>query len=297
MQSKALLLCLHAACALTLTRRSLGAGVALRPVAAFAAPPQADEAAAVDAALRSFNRGDYGGALEAWRRLTALAPESALYWSNRGTCELILGSNAATLGARPTGEPLRLLEAAVASLERADGLPGPTDALALNNLGNAKAVLLDWPGAALAYDASDAAATAARDRALASLPALNRACVALELGEPEDAARRTATLLRRDPNIIDGHALEAALKYRAGDATGAEAAYAKVCVPGVGSPDGFRAPKPGIGGTEFCEFYASADAVRGRWTPTAVDAYATFLASRDTRARVAANTRPFGELP
>mmetsp|Transcript_30148 Transcript_30148/g.93257 ORF Transcript_30148/g.93257 Transcript_30148/m.93257 type:complete len:156 (+) Transcript_30148:495-962(+) len=92
-----------------------------------------------------------------------------------------------------------------------------------------------------------AALGSSRDRGLASIPASNRAQVALELGEAADAQRRTESLLRRDPNFVDGRALLAAVKYERGDKAGAEEAYAQLCVPAIASQSAARylAARPG----------------------------------------------------
>ena len=269
------------------SRRAFGAAAA---AAAF--DPAAARGGEVDDALRSFNGGDYEASLRQWTALTARRPDDALCWSNRGTLELILGSKASTLGAAPTGAARDLLESSVASFSKSVALAAADDALAWNNLGNAQAVLLRWDAAARSYDRSLAAALA-NERALASIPASNRAQAALELGDAGDAERRAANLVRRDPNFVDGRALLAAIRFERGDRAGAEEAYAALCVPTVTSPNGFSPPKRGLGGSDWCELYSTVDVVVGRWTPRTLDAYARFLASRDARARVAADTRPF----
>mmetsp|Transcript_30147 Transcript_30147/g.93250 ORF Transcript_30147/g.93250 Transcript_30147/m.93250 type:complete len:177 (+) Transcript_30147:495-1025(+) len=135
-----------------------------------------------------------------------------------------------------------------------------------------------------------AALGSSRDRGLASIPASNRAQVALELGEAADAQRRTESLLRRDPNFVDGRALLAAVKYERGDKAGAEEAYAQLCVPAIASQSGATLTR-GLGSDDWCELYSTSDVVRGRWTPAAISAYEAFLASRDRRARLAADSR------
>ena len=243
-------------------------------------------------AYASFNAGRYDEALTAFEALTATDANDATAWEGKGTVELILGSQKATLGVAPTGTALELCERAVASLQKSAALSD--DALTLNNLGNAQAVLLKWGDAAESYQKSlDAALASKRDRGLASIPASNRAQVAVELGDLKDAERRTENLLRRDPNFVDGRALLAAIRFERGDRAGAEEAYAALCVPTVTSPNGFSPPKRGLGGSDWCELYSTVDVVVGRWTPRTLDAYARFLASRDARARVAADTRPF----
>ena len=59
----------------------------------------------------------------------------------------------------------------------------------------------------------------------------------------------------------------------------------------IGVADASATFTDGIGGSDWCELYASTDVVKGRWTPTTIGAYEAFLKSRDPRARVAANTR------
>ena len=59
---------------------------------------------------------------------------------------------------------------------------------------------------------------------------------------------------------------------------------ARPCVPGVKSQRG-AVFTDGIGGSDWCELYASTDVVKGRWTPTTIGAYEAFLKSRDPRAR------------
>ena len=197
-------------------RRAALAGIASAPSVARAGDGAED--AAVAEALRQFTAGDYEKSLAAWRDLTTRSPRQALYWSNRGTVELILGSKESTLGVAPTGAARELLEASVASLSTSVDLRGggeSDDALSLNNLGNAHAVLLRWDAAARCYDRSLDAALA-RDRSFASIPASNRAQAALELGDAGDAERRTLNLLRRDPNFVDGRALLAAIRFAQG---------------------------------------------------------------------------------
>jgi tetratricopeptide (TPR) repeat protein len=251
---------------------------------ARAAPPPT-----LQGAYAAFNAGKYDDALAAFTTLTTTDAADATAWEGKGTVELILGSQKATLGRAPEGPAKELCESAVASLQKAATLSD--DTLTLNNLGNAQAVLLRWSDAADSYQRSlDAALASKRDRGLASIPASNRAQVAVELGDLKDAARRTENLLRRDPNFVDGRALLAAVRYKLGDANDAEAAYAQLCVPGVKSQSGVILTD-GIGGSDYCELYATSDVVKGRWTPTTIEAYEAFLKSRDPRARVAANTR------
>ena len=263
---------------------SVAAATAAIAPRAYAKPPPT-----LQGAYASFNAGQYDEALTAFEALTAADAADATAWEGKGTVELILGSQKATLGVAPTGTALELCERAVASLQRSASLSD--DALTLNNLGNAQAVLLKWNDAAESYQKSlDAALASKRDRGLASIPASNRAQVAVELGDLKDAARRTENLLRRDPNFVDGRALLAAIRYKLGDANGAEESYAQLCVPGVKSQRG-AVFTDGIGGSDWCELYASTDVVKGRWTPATIGAYEAFLKSRDPRARVAANTR------
>ena len=59
------------------------------------------------------------------------------------------------------------------------------------------------------------------------------------------------TLLRRDPNFVDGTALLATLRWSQGDVAGATTAYASLCDTPI-----------------WCETYASDAAVLGRWTLT-----------------------------
>jgi len=204
-------------------------------------------------------------------------------------------SRRAKLGEKPTGAAERQLLSAVASFERASAL-GDRDALSLNNLGNALGVLLRWPEAADAYDRAAAAAFDAKTAATASLARQNRAQVALELGDWADAESRVVALVRRDPNFLDGRALLAAIKFRRGDKDGAEEAFAAICRPAVSSPNRFTPPTRGLGGTDWCEAYASRDIVTGRWTPTATEAYDAFLASRSKSARLVADANPFRDL-
>ena len=265
-------------------RRFTAATTAIIAPRAYAKPPPT-----LQGAYAAFNAGKYDEALTAFEALTAADDNDATAWEGKGTVELILGSQKATLGVAPTGTALELCERAVASLQRSASLSD--DALTLNNLGNAQAVLLRWSDAAESYQKSlDAALASKRDRGLASIPASNRAQVAIELGDLKDAARRTENLLRRDPNFVDGRALLAAIRYKQGDSNAAEASYAQLCVPGVKSQRG-AVFTDGIGGSDWCELYASTDVVKGRWTPTTIQAYEAFLKSRDPRARVAANTR------
>lgn len=244
----------------------------------------------VNSALRAFERGDYAQSLELWTALTERSPDEGLFWSNRGTVELILGSAQATLGVRPTGEAAELLEAAVSSFERALE-NGDASSISLNNLGNAQAAMLRWDRAADAYDRATAAAI--KSQASVSIAVANRAQVAMELDDLADAEKRVATLLRKDPNFLDGRALMAAIKYARGDAAGAEASFASLCRPTVSAPNQFNAPIKGLGGTDWCELYSSRDIVLGRWTPKATAAYDAFLSSRTPSARIAADADPF----
>ena len=61
---------------------------------------------------------------------------------------------------------------------------------------------------------------------------------------------KVRTLLRRDPNFVDGTALLATLRWSQGDKAGATTAYASLCDTPI-----------------WCETYASDAAVLGRWTP------------------------------
>lgn len=249
-----------------------------------------DEDAEVAKALRSFNLGDYPTSLESWTLLTKSFPERRLYWSNRGTVELIVGSARASLGRKPTGEAADLLESAIKSFDAAEAL-GDDDPISLNNRGNALSVLLRWEEAAQSYDR--AVAAAAKAKTSTSIAAANRAQVAIELGDLEDAERRTVVLLRKDPNFLDARALLAAVRYTRGDSNGAEESFAQLCRPTISSPNRFRPPTPGIGGTDWCELYSKSEILQGRWTPSAIAAYDAFLASRKPSARIAANSNPF----
>lgn len=261
----------------------------LSPVPEMASAASTDDVA-VQSALRSFTRGDYESSLSSWTDLTERYPDNGLYWSNRGTVELIVGSSGATLGEMPTGKSKDLLESAVSSFDRASEL-GDNDQMSLNNRGNALAVLLRWKDAAGSYD--DAVEAGAKAKASTSVPAANRAQVALELGDPADAERRTVSLLRKDPNFLDARALLAAVRYSRGDKDGAEESFAQLCRPTVSSPNRFSPPTKGIGGTDWCELYSTSDIVTGRWTPTAISAYNAFLKSRKASARIAADSNPF----
>lgn len=265
--------------------------VALAAPQAKNRPPPTTEV--VDRALREFNRGDYETSLASWVAVTEALPDVGLYWSNRGTMELIVGSKSATLGVRPSGGALKLLEASVASFNRAMEL-GEEDPVALNNRGNALSVLLRWEEAAQSYDLAVAAAAKAKQSE--SVAAENRAQVAFELGDAADAERRAVALLRRDPNFLDARAFLAAVRFARGDSTGAEASFADLCRPAVSAPNQFRPPTPGIGGTDFCELYATTEVVQGRWTPKSIAAYDAFLRSREKNARIAANANPFRDM-
>jgi len=254
------------------------------PAAAAAAPTSPSPAAV---AIRLFEDGKYAESLAAWTRLTEATPSEGLYWSNRGTVELILGSAGLRLGAAPTGLSEATLLSALRSFERAEAL-GDVDAIALNNRGNVYNSLLRWTEAAALYDRAVAAAVKTE---YASVPSENRALVAVQLGDLADAQRRTEALVRRDPNFLDGKALLAAVKFARGDKDGAEATFALLCRPAVSAPNQFKAPIQGIGGPDFCDLYSNADFVRDRWTPAAVAAYDAFLGNRNRNARIAANTR------
>ncbi|KAJ8613990.1 hypothetical protein CTAYLR_005633 [Chrysophaeum taylorii] len=253
------------------SRRALWSGFAT------AALPE-DE---VSRALSLFTQGKYDESLEAWVELTMAAPRERLYWSNRGTVELVVGSSRGDAA---------LLRGAVESFDRAAAL-GDEDPVSLNNRGNALAALDRWEEAAAAYDA--AAAAAARSKVSTSVASENRAQVAVELGDLADAERRTLAILRRDPNFLDARALLAAIRFKRGDLAGAEDSYAQICRPTVSAPNRFRPPTPGIGGTDWCEIYSDTAVVRGRWTPASLAAYDAFLRSRPPAARIVANANPF----
>ena len=72
--------------------------------------------------------------------------------------------------------------------------------------------------------------------------------------------RADRTLLRRDPQFVDGTALLAVLQWSRGDVGGATVSYAALCEQPL-----------------FCERYATDAAVLGRWTPRAVDAFRSLL--------------------
>ena len=115
--------------------RFAAAATALIAPRAYAKPPPT-----LQGAYASFNAGRYDEALTAFEALTATDANDATAWEGKGTVELILGSQKATLGVAPTGTALELCERAVASLQKSAALSD--DALTLNNLGNAQAVLL-----------------------------------------------------------------------------------------------------------------------------------------------------------
>ena len=71
---------------------------------------------------------------------------------------------------------------------------------------------------------------------------------------------KVRTLLRRDPNFVDGTALLATLRWSQGDKAGATTAYASLCDTPI-----------------WCETYASDAAVLGRWTPRATAAFRELL--------------------
>ena len=240
-------------------------------------------------ALRLFEEGKFAESLTQWRALTALYPKEALLWSNRGTAELILGSSLAKLGVVPTGQSKDILLSALESFENAEAL-GESDSISLNNRGNVYLVFQNWNKAAECYDRAMRAGQ--KEKTSVSIPSENRALVAMELGDLIDAQKRIETLLRRDPNFLDGKALLAAVKFKNGDTNGAEQSFAQLCRPAVSSPNQFQ-NTPGIGGTDFCELYSNPNFVLDRWTPTAVQAFSDFLKSRDKNARIIADTNPF----
>ncbi|KAJ1462901.1 hypothetical protein M885DRAFT_556602 [Pelagophyceae sp. CCMP2097] len=261
------------------------------PASFVARRTNAAPAPSVDDALRLFNSGDYDSSRAEWEKLLQAEPESALYLSNLGTCELIVASAGAKLGEAPRGAVATLLAAAVLHLGKAADVEG--DPLTTNNLGNAFAVLLDWPAAATAYDRSAAAAAVSRTgRGFQSIPLSNRAQVALELGDAVDAEKRIVNLLRRDPNFVDGRALLAAVRWSRGDTNGAEEAFSALCRPAIAAPNGFNKPIQGLGGSDWCELYSKdASTVQGRWTPKSIAAFEAFTSARKPGARVLADSR------
>ena len=110
-----------------LHRFTAGATAVIAP-RAYAKPPPT-----LQGAYASFNAGQYDEALTAFEALTAADANDATAWEGKGTVELILGSQKATLGVEPTGTAKELCERSVASLQRSASLSD--DALTLNNLG------------------------------------------------------------------------------------------------------------------------------------------------------------------
>ena len=113
-----------------------------------------------------------------------------------------------------------------------------------------------WPDAHAAY----AAAANAAPKNFESIPRSNAALASYELDELARAEQELRTLLRRDPAFVDGVALQAVIAYTRGDVGAASAAYASVCETRL-----------------WCERYATADAVLGRWPPRAVAAFERLL--------------------
>ena len=268
-----------------LTTGAAAAVVVVPPVGAAPTQQKTMEAEAIGL----FEQGKYDAALRCWTELTMKYPTEGSYWSNRGTLELIVGSRDLTLGKAPEGRAETTLLGAVTSFEKAEDL-GDADAIALNNRGNVYNALLKWSEAATLYDRAIGAAS---KTPYASIPRENRALVAFQLNDLDDALKRTDIIVRRDPNFLDAKALLAAIHYARGETEKAETTFAGLCRPTVTAPNQFKTPIPGLGGPDFCDLYSSTDYVKDRWTPRAVDAYDAFLRSRNKNARIASDIRPF----
>ena len=243
-----------------LSRRAL-----LTTAAAVASVPQPAAAvptfeAGTKAAFAAFAAGDYRRAEELWSRAVETYPDSSLAWANLATLLIINASDEMTLGQLPTGDALQRLERALTVIGRSEELSGPAaDPVLLNSRGNALGLLLRWEDAVAAYTASaDAAGNGMNN--FASIPRSNAALAAFELRQDERAEKEVKSLLRRDPNFIDGTALLATLRWSRGDLGGATEAYVSLCATPL-----------------WCDRYASDAAVLGRWTPRAVEAFRGLL--------------------
>jgi tetratricopeptide (TPR) repeat protein len=228
---------------------------ALAPVASGAASPPPAFDAATRGAFAAFTAGNYAKAEREWREASTELPSEPLVWLNFGTCLVILASDEMTLGVKPQGRAAERLQEALSAFDAAERL-GSSDALLLNSRGNALGLLQQWGEARAAYDAS--AAVSPRD--FESIPRSNAALVSFEMGELQLAEREASKIIRRDPRFVDADALLAAVRWKQGDVGGAVRAFERLCEEPL-----------------FCQRYATADVVLGRWTPKAVDAYRQLL--------------------
>lgn len=234
--------------------RLASAAVLAPPIAASAAAPSFE--AGTSAAFTAFAKGDYSLAEQLWSQAVEAYPQQPLAWANLATLLIINASDEMKLGEPPTGDALQRLERALVAIEKSEQLGSAPDALLLNTRGNALGLLQRWEAAQTAYTTSaDAAA-----RNFASIPRSNAALISFELRQDERAEREVRTLLRRDPQFVDGTALLAVLQWSRGDVGGAAVSYAALCEQPL-----------------FCERYASDAAVLGRWTPRAVEAFRSLL--------------------
>lgn len=245
-----------------ISRRRLLCGMATTAVCAPGWAPTAAGAAsplvfgaATKKAFAAFTAGDYSRAEHEWREVSTAYPNEPLVWINFGTCLVILASDEMTLGVKPEGRAAERLHEALSAFDAAERL-GSSDALLLNSRGNALGLLQQWGEARAAYEAS----AAASPRDFESIPRSNAALVSFELGELQAAERAASQIIRRDPRFVDADALLAAVRWKQGDVGGAVRAFERLCQEPL-----------------FCERYATADVVLGRWTPKAVDAYRQLL--------------------
>jgi len=236
-------------------------GVTLPAERACAREAEAEDSAFVRVCYRAgrlFEDGKYAEAEEAWRKVAAGYPRSALAWQNLATVELITTAGALTLDELPaTGDRGARIEVAIEHFRRAAELAGDAvDPLALNNEGNALGLLGRFDSALAAY--RRAANSSGRD--FESIPRANVALTLLQLGSPAEGEREASAIVRRDPSFLDGFAILATCRWVQGDKLGAEEAYRRLCTEPT-----------------WCSLYARADAVAGRWPPTAVAAWGDLL--------------------
>ena len=253
-----------------LSRRVVLGGTALCGATAFVAPvPAADFGSLVAQATASFQRADYLASERLWREATLATSAAAFAWANLAVVLVINASDEMTLGVKPEGQALRRLEEALVAADRSLSLDvetgQPADALVLNTKGNALGLLLRWDEARNAYQSS--ASAAARD--FESIPRSNEALSLFELGQLSESESLARRIMRRDPKFVDATALLATLQYEQGDRQSAANTINALC--------------SGAAGTQWCARYSTSDAVRGRWTPRAVDSYQRMIAEPSIR--------------
>ena len=253
-----------------------------------AASSQDDIKALTELFIRAMRAPTYEEADAAWTEAIALAPNNSSAWSNRGTLRLQYSEWAS----------------AVDDLQRAVDLDGDTpDALALNNLGNAKGALNRWDEAMADF------LEASRVEDMRAIAQANYALAAFQTGKNDLAIATAKKLLRKDPEYLDMRALLSAMYWSTGDVVNAESEWTYLCKSGRGfgaktSAEDVRGDDPAsdlryastllsqqfaqqfaelTGGVKEagldtpCRLYKTTDTVANRWPPRATAALDAFL--------------------